>query len=135
MKIEMGKKYAFRGGPRYGTYELLRTDLGGLVPVLGIRTETNGGKCALFHTFEGKVVLTNSNSQSRHPLDLIEVTPYSHIHTELSKVEKQRDMLLEALKRYGRHQVMGEMCAVLAHGDNPCTCGLDAAIAAVEMEK
>ena len=59
------------------------------------------------------------------------------LHAENERLHAQRDALLEALKTYGWH---AEDCPQYPTWTRPekwpdCTCGFDAAIAAVEGEK
>ncbi len=51
----------------------------------------------------------------------------------LDTSEASRKELLEALKKYGRHGVVGgDICEKSKHSDYNCTCGFEAAIAKAE---
>ncbi|MDD5547116.1 MAG: hypothetical protein PHO67_08200 [Candidatus Omnitrophica bacterium] len=48
----------------------------------------------------------------------------------LSLIAEDRRALVEALRRYGRHEPgCNLMCAVSEYDNGTCTCGLDAALA------
>jgi hypothetical protein len=47
---------------------------------------------------------------------------------ELNALREQNRVLRQALNRYGRHgsDNEGDICSMLVHSDNPCTCGFAA---------
>ncbi|MDD5375766.1 hypothetical protein [Acidithiobacillus sp.] len=57
--------------------------------------------------------------------------PDEEIDAILSLIAEDRRALVEALRRYGRHEPgCNLMCAVSEYDNGTCTCGLDAALAA-----
>jgi DNA repair exonuclease SbcCD ATPase subunit len=49
--------------------------------------------------------------------------------TARKELEADKRELVEALEKHGAHMISSPLCEHAKHNDNPCTCGLDAALA------